>query len=196
MVPGLQFFNFPGSEDGEDIKRQFKSRYAEAETHLTESEKEDIVSEAQHIFSFMLELISDLDLIIQTKEEDLDIEPLLDKSRALVESRDSIAVTHERLLKARASAAAEKDNSNFFEVLVNQPLARLTQLAGATTDWHVVTKPLGPRVSKDGPSLQVSFSPSVKPGETVQWFVTDHCVTTLITITSTLVAFLAWYYMS
>ncbi|RAL68407.1 hypothetical protein DID88_007138 [Monilinia fructigena] len=49
---GLQFFDFVGDEDGEDIKREFKRRIAETEVQLTDSEKADIIKEAQAIFSF------------------------------------------------------------------------------------------------------------------------------------------------
>ncbi|RDW85558.1 hypothetical protein BP5796_03883 [Coleophoma crateriformis] len=61
VAPGLRFFQFPGEEDGEDIKRQFKERFAESETLLSHAEKHDIVQEAQHIFAFMVDLIGELD---------------------------------------------------------------------------------------------------------------------------------------
>ncbi|RDW75271.1 hypothetical protein BP6252_06413 [Coleophoma cylindrospora] len=61
VAPGLQFFQFPGEEDGEDIKRQFKERFAESETLLSHAEKHDIVQEARHIFAFMVDIIGELD---------------------------------------------------------------------------------------------------------------------------------------
>ncbi|RDW94926.1 hypothetical protein BP5796_00689 [Coleophoma crateriformis] len=62
----LQFFNFSGNEDGEDIKRDFKKRMIEADHLLTPGEKEDIITEAQHIFSFMIDMVDELDSVCQT----------------------------------------------------------------------------------------------------------------------------------
>jgi heme oxygenase len=57
----LGFFNFPGQEDGEDIKREFKRRFNEVEKELDTRQKEDIVKEAQRIFLFLLEMMGELD---------------------------------------------------------------------------------------------------------------------------------------
>jgi hypothetical protein len=67
-VPGLSFFHFAGDHDGEDIKVEFKKRVSEADVILTESEKQDIILEAQHIFRFMVELVDDLDALMGTTE--------------------------------------------------------------------------------------------------------------------------------
>jgi heme oxygenase len=64
-----QFFNFPGVEDGEDIRKEFKSRFAEMEMILSDREKEEIVEEAQHIFNFMVGVVGDLDTVCNTKLE-------------------------------------------------------------------------------------------------------------------------------
>jgi heme oxygenase len=69
MVPGMSFFNFVGEEDGEDIKREFKKRITEAEVLLTPGEKEDIVTEAGHIFKFMVSMVAELDAVMGTKED-------------------------------------------------------------------------------------------------------------------------------
>jgi hypothetical protein len=61
-----QFFHFPGVEDGEDIKREFKVRMAETEKLLSDQEKEDIIKEANHIFAFMLGIVGDLDAVTET----------------------------------------------------------------------------------------------------------------------------------
>ncbi|KUJ22214.1 heme oxygenase-like protein [Mollisia scopiformis] len=200
MVPGMQFFNFPGSEDGEDIKREFKARYAEAESHLTEAEKEDIVSEAQYIFKFMLDLIADLDLIMQTREEELETERLLDNSRPLVASRDSVAVTHERLSRRRTSDTKIMElprKASYLDVFVNQPIAKLTQFRGAVATWDLVMKPLGRRFSTDGPSPQVSFSSeSEKDGQTSPSFTTEHYLVMLVVMVSVSTVLLAYYYAS
>jgi heme oxygenase len=65
----LQFFNFDGNEDGEDLKREFKNRFLALETEniLTVGEKEDIVKEAQEIFNSMIHLVFSLDKICHSK---------------------------------------------------------------------------------------------------------------------------------
>jgi heme oxygenase len=62
-TPGLQFFNFAGDEDGENIKLEFKKRFKEVEALLTSGEKEDIITEAEYIFKFMVEIVNELDVI-------------------------------------------------------------------------------------------------------------------------------------
>jgi heme oxygenase len=61
---GLQFFNFDGDRDGEDIKFEFKKRVVEVEILLTNGEKENIIAEAEHIFNFMIEVVLELDRAI------------------------------------------------------------------------------------------------------------------------------------
>ncbi|KAL2075312.1 hypothetical protein VTL71DRAFT_255 [Oculimacula yallundae] len=103
VIPGLQFFSFPGAEDGEDLKVLFKSRIAEAEILLTAGEKDDIVAEAQHIFTYMLQLVIQLDAVIGTTESgdgngngnasgEIDA-----RGRPLNASRDSVSVAKERM---------------------------------------------------------------------------------------------------
>lgn len=191
MALGMQFFNFIGDEDGEDIKREFKSRFAEAETHLLPTEKEDIVQEAQHIFSFMFSLISDLDTIMGTKDEELSTERLLEKSRPVFASRDSVAVTHERLSRTREAEKEEHRltrQSSYLEVLVSQP-ARLVQFRG----WEMVTRPLGRRFSRDGPAGSVSFHPGLETkGRT---FLLGHYLAVLVVLGSVCIAVGAWYFV-
>jgi hypothetical protein len=71
MMPGLQFFNFAGDEDGEDIKVEFKKRFIEAENLLTRGEKENIITEAEHVFTFMIEVILDLDKFMDARKDNL-----------------------------------------------------------------------------------------------------------------------------
>lgn len=101
LVPGLQFFNFNGAYDGEDIKTEFKTRIAEAEHLLTEGEKEDIVTEAGHIFKFMVGMVEMLDNVMGTSEEDVESVRIASKQPGLVSSRDSVAVAQERLFKSK-----------------------------------------------------------------------------------------------
>ncbi|KAE8450975.1 hypothetical protein EG329_005415 [Mollisiaceae sp. DMI_Dod_QoI] len=197
-VPGMRFFNFPGSEDGEDIKLQFKARYVEAETHLTESEKIDIITEAQYIFRFMVEMVHELDLIMQTPEEDLETEEWLQNHRPLTPRRDSVDVTHERLSRSRTIEKEEQKlqrKSTYLEVLVNQPIAKLVQFRGAFPTWDLVMKPLGRRFSKDGPSPQVSFKPGAEGnGQGTTNYLVEHYLAMLLIVVSALAGFLAWYF--
>lgn len=62
----LQFFHFPGEEDGEDIKREFKMRFADVENSLSETEKLNVIEEAQAIFMFMIGVVGDLDALFGT----------------------------------------------------------------------------------------------------------------------------------
>jgi hypothetical protein len=64
-----QFFHFPGLEDGEDIKREFKKRVVEIDLLLSDTEKDEIVEEAQHIFVFMVGIVGDLDAVCNTNLE-------------------------------------------------------------------------------------------------------------------------------
>lgn len=63
VMPGLSFFHFPGEEDGEDIKLDFKTRYAELESLLTDAEKDEVVQEAHIIFDSMGAIVKELDFL-------------------------------------------------------------------------------------------------------------------------------------
>lgn len=63
VMPGLSFFHFTGDEDGEDIKLEFKRRYAELEMLLTDAEKDDVVNEAHIIFESMGAIVKELDFL-------------------------------------------------------------------------------------------------------------------------------------
>lgn len=70
---GLSFFEFEGDEDGEDIKIDFKKQFAEAQLSLTEEETKEIVQEAQEIFGFMIGIVEELDVIVGTDEDELEM---------------------------------------------------------------------------------------------------------------------------
>lgn len=63
---GLSFWHFPGSQDGEDIKAEFKLRLAAAEDLFTPDERVDIIEEAKSIFTLCAELVDELDNMIGT----------------------------------------------------------------------------------------------------------------------------------
>jgi hypothetical protein len=63
---GLSFWHFPGRFDGEDIKAEFKSRLAAAETLFTSDERVDIIEEAKNIFQRCADLVQELDEMVAT----------------------------------------------------------------------------------------------------------------------------------
>ncbi|KAI1006938.1 hypothetical protein K3495_g1284 [Podosphaera aphanis] len=114
MASSLQFFHFVGNKDGEDIKAEFKKRVSEAEQQLTESEKTDIVIESQHIFRYMTEVINDLDEIMETQEDDIEITTLMRESKILMTARDSICLARKRIFQdniARNSRRVQKSDT-------------------------------------------------------------------------------------
>lgn len=58
---GLSFWFFPGNQDGEDIKAEFKLRLQEGEEVLTSSQRSEIVAEAREIFTRCDALVRELD---------------------------------------------------------------------------------------------------------------------------------------
>ena len=63
-LPGFSFLSFDGDQDGEDIKLLFKARLAEAETLLTEEQKQEIVDVAQQLFERSNKLVGELDRMV------------------------------------------------------------------------------------------------------------------------------------
>jgi heme oxygenase len=103
-MPGLQFFHFPGDEDGEDIKVEFKKRFVEAEALLSCGEKENIIVEAKRIFSFMVEVVLDLDKLVDAQKERLD-----GKGDSQQISMNFTAVLHGHLLQKEPLASKTKE---------------------------------------------------------------------------------------
>ncbi|KAF2817267.1 heme oxygenase-like protein [Mytilinidion resinicola] len=66
---GLSFLCFPGLDDGEDIKAEFKSRLAAAEELFTPQEREDVIQESQEIFRYSVGLVEELDELLATNLE-------------------------------------------------------------------------------------------------------------------------------
>ncbi|MCJ1281604.1 heme oxygenase [Xylographa opegraphella] len=64
---GLAFWHFPGEEDGEDIKNEFKARLNDIEALLNVEQRQDIVDEASSIFRYLALLVGELDEIVTTK---------------------------------------------------------------------------------------------------------------------------------
>ncbi|KAI9049103.1 hypothetical protein LZ554_006951 [Drepanopeziza brunnea f. sp. 'monogermtubi'] len=155
-VPGLQFFNFVGGEDGEDLKREFKKRIADAENLLTAREKDDIEVEAQHIFTYMIQLIHQLDVAVGTKEEDLETSASAARGRPLSASRDSVSVAKERIGRNTiqreeseqrepgplTEAEAEGPRKRSFLDVVGGPLARVVEFRGRILSFDAIVRRL------------------------------------------------------
>jgi hypothetical protein len=60
---GLSLWFFPGAEDGEDIKTEFKRRLQDGEHMLTAAQRGEIVTEAQGIFDRCEALVQELDAL-------------------------------------------------------------------------------------------------------------------------------------
>jgi hypothetical protein len=103
---GLQFFHFDGEEDGEDIKREFKARFAEADLLLSEREKDDIIQEAQHIFTYMIEMVGELDRICGSADPNMDHAEKTEQ--AMVQDRDGDSITKELLPREQCSQPEEQ----------------------------------------------------------------------------------------
>lgn len=194
MVPGLQFFNFLGDEDGEDIKREFKKRITEAEVLLTNGEKEDIIDEAEEIFKFMVEMVHELDSVMGTNEEDIETVKLAQKHPNLMTSRDSVAIAQERLMRktrTMSDSLGEKieerkeRKSSYFEVFVTGPVVKLVRFADEMAPLRIMRKTLCGR-SHEGECDKLA---SVKASR--KW---DDGLWIGVPVLAVLMVFLAWLY--
>ncbi len=79
---GLSFWEFPGEQDGEDIKIEYKSRVTAVSALLTEQERADIVDEGVKIMVFLTDVVREvaevvprraLELALETTSGDRDI---------------------------------------------------------------------------------------------------------------------------
>lgn len=158
---GLQFFNFVGSQDGEDLKTEFKKRIAEAEMLLTTREKDDVVLEAEHIFTYMIKLVHQLDIAMGTQEDDLETSATPTspaRGRPLSASRDSVSVAKERIRRStlereeseqrapapptEAHAADDEARKPTLLTVVGGPLARVVQFRGRLLSFDAIVRRL------------------------------------------------------
>ncbi|KAK2627196.1 hypothetical protein QTJ16_003162 [Diplocarpon rosae] len=164
-VAGLQFFNFIGNQDGEDIKSEFKKRIAEAEVLLTSGEQDDIVIEAQHIFSYMIQLVNQLDAVVGTSDDDLETSASAARGRPLNASRDSVSVAKERIGRhivereqderrdqGEEDSTAQTLKDNKFLSVVAGPLAKVIESRGRIPSFDDVVRKLSRT-----PTPQVTF---------------------------------------
>lgn len=62
----LTFWTFPGTSDGEDLKAEFKARFADIETSLTEGQKEEVVKETVFVMESVLGLVREMGEVLDT----------------------------------------------------------------------------------------------------------------------------------
>jgi heme oxygenase len=58
---GLAFWNFDGTEDGEDIKMPFRAQLSAAHELFTPEQIQDIILESQEVFNWSAKLVEELD---------------------------------------------------------------------------------------------------------------------------------------
>jgi heme oxygenase len=116
LRPGFTLFCFSGNRDGEDIKTDFKTRLEKAEELLTETQRRDIIDEAQFIFEQCVAIVEALDKQLMTDLE-------LVKSLAAREAKNGTA--HHKMAPTRAvlpenaaPQAAEPKSANFIRAIV------------------------------------------------------------------------------
>ncbi|TAQ85101.1 hypothetical protein B7494_g6574 [Chlorociboria aeruginascens] len=192
MRLGLQFFHFAGEEDGEDIKREFSKRINEAEALLTNSEKDGVVIEAQHIFHFMVEMVYELDSICVRRDETVKgLE--MDQARPLVESRDSVAVAQERLKKRNIHEDKQdmQCQGTYLEGLLSGSVTKFVRRNDSLLGLNVLMRSLK-KLSKGG-SKHASFDESVKleGGRGIHWLTILSAFIMPMVLT---VILAAWYY--
>lgn len=61
-LPCLSFWFFDGTEDGEDVKYDFRERFTAISETLSKEQSEDVVAEAVEIFHWCLRLVEELDI--------------------------------------------------------------------------------------------------------------------------------------
>jgi hypothetical protein len=194
MVSGLQFFNFAGDDDGEDIKSEFKKRITEAEILLTSGEKEDIIDEAEEIFKFMVEMIGELDRVMGTTEDDIETARLVQKHPSLMTSRDSVSVAQERLMRKTRTMSENLEvkleenkhrKPSFLEFFVTGPVTKLVHFAEEMPPLRIIRKTLC-----GFPYEGKCVSP---PGVKVDGAI-GMVLSTLVPVFAILAVILAWYY--
>ena len=64
QLAGFSFLSFKGDQDGEDIKEEFKTKLAEAETLLSPQERRELVEQAQKLFELCICMVKDVEWAI------------------------------------------------------------------------------------------------------------------------------------
>ncbi|KAI5461456.1 hypothetical protein BGZ63DRAFT_335595, partial [Mariannaea sp. PMI_226] len=102
----LRFLHFKSTEDGEDLKREFKQRLRDLEEILTDSEKHDIIQEGVCIFENMVLLVQQLDEVCAhvDSEDGDEVSPIYSFAGMVspinARLRDSVDVAKERVARS------------------------------------------------------------------------------------------------
>ncbi|KAH8177301.1 hem oxygenase-like, multi-helical [Sarocladium implicatum] len=135
----LSFFHFATPEDGEDLKREFKSRLLEAEDVLTHREKQDIVQESICIFDNMELLVAQLDKVCAEDGEDstlmANLSALMGKTMAM-RLRDSVAVTKDRAARSSSRMSSSDDSSGICTVVRTHKAKDMETLDNGNVPGH------------------------------------------------------------
>lgn len=115
----LGFFHFDTPRDGEDLKRNFKERLADAEKSLSYREKHDIVQEAICIFQNTILVVAQLDTVVggiashppsaDRRSSADSLATVITNPSSMHRFRDSVAVAKER--SARRSSQEMHDKN-------------------------------------------------------------------------------------
>jgi hypothetical protein len=87
---GLSLWHFPGEQDGEDIKAEFKTRLLDAECLFTPDERVDIIEEAKEIFRLSATLVDELDAMIGTDMAKAEATPEVSHGPKTVDEKASL----------------------------------------------------------------------------------------------------------
>ncbi|KAL9616890.1 MAG: hypothetical protein Q9160_008279 [Pyrenula sp. 1 TL-2023] len=82
----LSFWDFDGTEDGEDIKRDFKQRIEDITELLSDEERIDIVQEAVRIFQMCQGLVDHLDKTIDSADIDSSMRKTTEDTTTMTQS--------------------------------------------------------------------------------------------------------------
>jgi hypothetical protein len=191
----MEFFNFLGEEDGEDLKREFKKRVVEAELLLTEGEKEHIIAEAQVIFTSVVELVGELDNVMGMDQGDGSSEeapePHLLRPALSMPIRDSFSVTQDRLSKKVRTPSDTLENEVAEPLLVSA--LRLGPAKVDAVDHISCSRKRSPD-GKTSPN-RVSFCPSLSQDPQELHTFSLASATTLLPLLAVILFLVLWYFM-
>ncbi|KAG6291808.1 hypothetical protein E4U46_000775 [Claviceps purpurea] len=158
----LRFFHFDTPLDGEDLRRDFKQRLADAEMSLSYQEKHDIVQEAICIFENLILLVAQLDDVAARdalgrfssgrRESDDSLATVIAKPVSMNRFRDSVAVTKERSARRSSQEMHDRMSTSDAEYCMSDyekmPTLAESPVSSNSDDGDMM--PLGSETEKDG----------------------------------------------
>ncbi|KAG5966327.1 hypothetical protein E4U58_002555 [Claviceps cyperi] len=158
----LRFFHFDTPLDGEDLRRDFKQRLADAEMSLSYQEKHDIVQEAICIFENLILLVAQLDDVAARdalgrfssgrRESDDSLATVIAKPASINRFRDSVAVTKERSARRSSQEMHDKMSTSDVEYCMSdyEKMPTLVESPVSSNLDQGDMMPLGSETEKDG----------------------------------------------